>query len=61
MTKYFIKTDMRRFQQVFLNLVSNAVKFTDREGTISVNVEQLSNTQLRVLVSDNGIGIKPEN
>lgn len=31
-----IKSDIKRFQQVLLNLFSNAVKFTDRFGKIVI-------------------------
>ena len=40
-----------------LNLISNAVKFTGREGKILVEVTQL-NGQLKLSVLDNGLGIK---
>lgn len=34
--EYIIKTDIKRFQQVLLNILSNAVKFTDRLGNIII-------------------------
>jgi two-component system, cell cycle sensor histidine kinase DivJ len=48
--------DPRAFRQIVLNLVSNAIKFTDRGGrvTISANVEERN---LMLCVSDTGIGI----
>ena len=55
--------DPLRLEQILLNLVSNAVKFTD-QGGIRVRVEALAITEtqarLRFEVSDTGIGIAPE-
>ena len=61
--KRFIKTDRKRLQQVLLNLYSNAVKFTNRDGKISIMVELLKQRHkefVRVSVHDSGIGIKEE-
>lgn len=58
-----IETDPVRLRQVIMNLVSNAVKFTDSgEVTVAVGVEQLSQARrlVRVEVSDTGIGMTPE-
>jgi signal transduction histidine kinase len=55
---FIINTDVKRLQQVFLNILSNAVKFTDREGKIFVIVEKTQGEVLRVSVADNGVGIK---
>ena len=52
---------MKRLQQVFLNLFSNAVKFTDRNGIIQLIVEKLDTDFLRISVTDNGKGIKVKN
>lgn len=50
--------DQRRFEQVLINLVNNAVKFTESGGvTLSVHVD---GNQLVIAVADTGIGIKPE-
>lgn len=37
-----VKTDQKRFQQILLNLYSNAIKFTDRQGKIVILVEKVS-------------------
>jgi signal transduction histidine kinase len=50
--------DPDRLQQVIWNLVSNAVKFTPRNGHVDVQMQRLDSS-LRVVVSDNGIGIQP--
>jgi signal transduction histidine kinase len=43
---------------VFLNILSNAVKFTDRGGKIMILVELLANMKVRISITDTGIGIK---
>ncbi|QFR50224.1 response regulator [Sulfurimonas lithotrophica] len=57
--------DSTRLKQVITNLVSNAIKFTDAGGrvTISLDVlESLTHAQkVRIAVSDTGIGIAQEN
>ncbi len=50
--------DRTRLRQVTLNLVSNAVKFTE-QGEVTVNVEG-EGQEVTVSVSDTGIGIPPE-
>jgi signal transduction histidine kinase len=51
-----IAADPDRLQQVIWNLVSNAVKFTPRGGSIRVCVERI-NSQAMISVSDSGEGI----
>jgi signal transduction histidine kinase len=57
--KLIIKSDERRTKQVIMNLVSNAVKFTDR-GEIEIKVRK-KDEEVEVSVADTGIGIKKEN
>ncbi len=53
-----IVSDQRRVEQILLNLVNNAIKFTD-EGQVSV-VCKVDGDYLIVNVADSGMGIKPE-
>ena len=54
--------DRRRVEQVLLNLLNNAIKFTDH-GTVSLHVDVVADEKaekrVRLLVRDTGIGIKP--
>jgi two-component system sensor histidine kinase VicK len=52
----FITGDDVKLFQVIHNLVSNAVKFTDANGKISIEVIELNDT-VQIKVQDNGIGI----
>jgi CheY-like chemotaxis protein/anti-sigma regulatory factor (Ser/Thr protein kinase) len=54
-----VSGDPTRLQQVFWNLLTNAIKFTPKEGTIDVLLERV-NSHLEVTVRDTGAGIKPE-
>jgi len=51
--------DPRAFKQIVLNLVANAIKFTERGGQVSV-VASVSGSQLALRISDNGVGIAPD-
>ncbi|MEG3895401.1 MULTISPECIES: ATP-binding protein [unclassified Microcoleus] len=62
-----ITADEKRLRQVLINLLGNAIKFTDR-GSVTFKVEQLdSNTdrlsfaRLRFCVADTGVGISSKN
>jgi PAS domain S-box-containing protein len=52
-----INGDKTKIQQVFINLISNAIKYNDKkEGIIKINTDETSSHYL-FSVSDNGIGI----
>ncbi|QHG15486.1 hybrid sensor histidine kinase/response regulator [Nostoc sp. ATCC 53789] len=51
--------DSTRLQQVVWNLLSNALKFTPKEGKIEVRLEQ-ADGYAQIIVSDTGKGISPE-
>jgi len=52
-----LKADQRRIKQVLLNLIHNAIKFTNPGGTVQVRAEGGPNDGFRIVVADNGIGI----
>lgn len=57
--KLFINTDKTRLKQVLINLINNALKYTN-EGEIRINYEQI-NGDIGFSVKDTGVGINPEN
>ena len=51
-------------QQILLNIYNNAIKFTDRNGNITLLIEKVDNaTEKKLVISviDSGIGIKKKN
>jgi CheY-like chemotaxis protein len=58
----WVRTDERRFRQILLNLVGNAIKFTEG-GRIDVSLRAREVgpglVELRVVVADTGIGVSP--
>ena len=59
----WLRGDDGRLRQVLINLVGNAIKFTDR-GAVSINVHSLAEAtdavHMRFEVKDSGVGIRPE-
>lgn len=54
-----IKGDASRLQQVFWNLLTNAVKFTPRGGRVQISLRRV-NSSVQIEVLDNGSGIEPD-
>jgi signal transduction histidine kinase len=55
-----LQADERRIQQALNHLLSNAVKFTEAGGTVSVGAALGADGKLRLFVHDTGIGIPAE-
>jgi PAS domain S-box-containing protein len=55
-----VPVDALRFEQVVLNLLDNAVKFSPEGGQIDVDLEQLPEGGTRLAVRDRGLGVSPE-
>lgn len=56
-----VEMDSEKVEQVLVNLVGNALKFTDRDGSVSVELEKPGDGYVEIRVRDTGIGIAPEN
>lgn len=56
---YVIKGDAFRIRQILHNILSNAIKYTDEEGKISVRMDKAQG-KIRMIVKDTGMGIPKE-
>src|ERR1044072_8160141 len=54
-----ISGDADRLQQIVWNLLTNAVKFTPKEGKIQIKVQRVD-SHVEIVVSDSGVGISKE-
>ncbi|HHY52551.1 MAG TPA: HAMP domain-containing histidine kinase [Clostridiales bacterium] len=54
-----IRGDKNKIRQVFVNVIDNAIKYSDPGGTVTVKAEIVQN-KLVITVSDTGIGIKAD-
>ncbi|HBX69008.1 MAG TPA: hypothetical protein DEH25_06415 [Chloroflexi bacterium] len=55
---FYIMADAIRLRQMLLNMLSNALKFTER-GKVSLEAEQINN-KVQIRIRDTGIGIPPD-
>jgi PAS domain S-box-containing protein len=51
-----VRADATRLQQIFWNLLANAVKFTPNDGRIVVTIRRIDN-RIQISIADSGIGI----
>lgn len=53
----FVFADVRMLETIFRNLLTNAVKFTNKQGEINISVVQIPDNFIEICVSDTGIGM----
>src|SRR5262249_18724482 len=58
--EYHILADCIRLQQVFWNLINNAVKFTSRDGQITIRTFNDKSKRFHFEITDTRIGIEPQ-
>lgn len=55
-----VRADRTRLKQVILNLVSNAIKYNRPDGRVKISIQPQRENQLRIEVTDTGLGISPD-
>ncbi len=65
MEKEYLYTDQLRLNQIYINILSNAIKYTEPGGRVSVDLRQEKSdkpgcVRLTYVVADTGIGMSPE-
>lgn len=59
-TRFKVHADERRAVQIFVNLLTNAFKFTPSDGKVGLHVSDLQRGSIAVTVWDTGVGIGKE-
>ncbi len=55
-----IFVDARRFRQILLNILSNAIKYTPNGGTITFTNELIDDEHIKLVISDTGVGMSSD-
>ena len=65
MEKEYLHADQLRLNQIYINILSNAIKYTEPGGSVSVDMKEEESqkegcVRLTYIVADTGIGMSPE-
>lgn len=55
-----IKADLNKIKQVLLNFASNAIKYNNENGTITISCFEADEGKIRLAISDSGAGVAEE-
>lgn len=59
-TGIFVRADRTRLKQVLINLLTNAIKYNIKHGTVDVSCDESTPGHIRVSIKDTGAGLSPE-
>ena len=57
---HFVRADRTRLKQILINLLSNAIKYNRKQGKVELGVLPVTDTELRITISDTGNGVAEE-
>jgi PAS domain S-box-containing protein len=57
---YFVNCDVKMTETIFRNLVSNALKYTKPQGSVTISAKPVSREVLQISINDTGIGMNKE-
>lgn len=56
-TVHLVKADAKRLKQIFINLISNAIKYNHYNGKVTIDVSAVSSEKIKISISDTGNGL----
>jgi PAS domain S-box-containing protein len=57
---HYVLADETRLKQVLINLLTNAIKYNSKNGTVEVEYSERPSGRMRISISDTGSGLSPE-
>ncbi|CAH1084944.1 PAS domain S-box protein [Candidatus Nitrotoga sp. 1052] len=56
----YVRADRTRLKQIFINLLSNSIKYNIKQGTVEVKCTESTPGRIRISIKDSGAGLPPE-
>lgn len=60
LNRFYTSFDRDKIERILFNILSNAFKFTGNEGKICLNIIKEDDSDLKIIISDTGIGMTPD-
>jgi signal transduction histidine kinase len=55
-----VLADPKRLVQVLVNLLSNAIRYNHENGTVTIDIASMPDSEVRISIRDTGVGISEE-